>query len=197
MSTLHEKFKQLPAERKALSLFVFLGVLAMIAAWYDTTPTPTATPRMMAPAPPISGTDVPKQNTPLKTGTVKTIPKKKVSTTVDLPAEILDGGEIEVTDTAQAPPSENGTRVISTINVTTGDTRIYTQPNPPSLFAFENKRRIGVGYGLSTQGPTAKVFAEWTFLRVGSFHVSAQAELAASEARSPEAKMLAVIDYRW
>ena len=193
MSTIWEKFKALPGERKALLVFIPLIVTAMLAAWYDQAP-PVNTKTFVTP-PAIKGTAVPKVDVPVKT--VKVIPKGTVKKAIpNLPPEI-DDEDTEVTDTAEVPASENGTKVISTINVVTGETKIITKPNEPSLFAFENKRRIGVGYGIGTSGTTAKLFGEYGFLRIGNVHISVQGEIVTTPLNSPEARVSALADYRW
>jgi hypothetical protein len=134
---------------------------------------------------------------PLKNGKVKVIPKKDAKKAIpDLPPEV-DEADVEVTATAELPPSENGSKVVATINTTTGESKIIAKENPAPLFAFESKRRIGVGYGYSTEGTTAKVFGEWSFIRIGNVHVGVQGEISAATTRAPEAKAQATLDYRF
>lgn len=196
MSIVWEKFKALPGERKALCVFIPLILMALIASWYDKTPQRRANSGFPQ-APPIAGTEGGKTDVKIKPGTVKVIPKKKVKDAVDpLPPEV-DEPDIEVTATAEVPPSEAGTQVISTINVTTGDTKIFQKENKLPLIGFESLKRIGVGYGYSTRGTTAKVYGDYSFLRVGVFHLGVQAEIEATTTRVPEAKAMAIIDCRW
>jgi hypothetical protein len=194
MSRFWDWFKAQPGERKALMAFVLLIVLAMLAAWYDKTPTPS---KQFTQAKPIQGTAVPKQDAKVANGTVKVIPKAVVKKAVELPPEVADDDDKEVTATAETPPSENGTKIISVIDKTTGNTVILTKENPVPLFAFENKRRLGVGYGVGSEGTAGKIFGEYTFLRVGNFHLGAQAELSSAATKGPEVRAQAILDYRW
>ncbi|BCS54061.1 hypothetical protein [Geobacter sp. SVR] len=190
-----DEFKQLPARTKALLLFLVLAIISMLFTWYS--PEVPAS-RTYAQAPAIKGTaNLPKTAVPVVGGTVKVLPKKLVNKVTPLPDEVINDDEKEVTATGEIPPSENGSKVVSVIDTKTGDTVLITKVNPPPLFAFENKRRIGVGYGIGTAGPTAKLFGEYTFLRVGNFHLSAEAEINATATRQTEAKAMAQIDYRW
>jgi hypothetical protein len=142
--------------------------------------------------------EIPKEDKKVVNGTVKVLPKDKVDKKVPLPPEIKNDTRKEITATAEAPPSETGTDIISVVDTTTGETTISTKPKPADFIEFENKRRLGVGYGVSTNGgPTGKIFGEWTFLRVAGAHVGIQAELNSTFSKSPEAKAYAVIDYRW
>lgn len=195
MGVLIEKFKSLPGEKKALCVFIPLILVAMLSAWYDNSDAPTK--KQFTPAAPIAGTAVTKESVKIQSGVVKVIPKAQVKKSVKpLPPEI-DNDDIEVTGTGEVPPSISGTKVISTIDKITGDTKIYTKANPIPLFAFESMKRIGVGYGYSTEGTVAKVFGEYGFARIGNFHLGVQAEIEAATSRDPEAKILGLVDYRW
>ena len=192
MSKIWEKFKGVSGGAKALVIITQLVVLALLASWYDEAPVVSPTVYVAHPA--IKGTAVPKVFVPVTS--VKVIPKSVVKKALpNLPPE-LDEENIEVTDTAEVPASENGTKVISTINTVTGETTLITKPNARALMAFENRWRVGIGYGVGTEGTTAKLFGEYTAARVGNFHIGAQAEIVTTTYRSPEAKILAVIDYR-
>lgn len=196
MGTLWTKFKSQSNERKALSVFIILILISMIAAWYDSPNTPNSNKKYTQ-AEAIKGTDTPKVDVKVQSGTVKVIPKAIIKKSIKpLPPEI-DSDNIEVTDTAEVPPSEAGTKIITTIDTITGDTKIYQKANPIPLFAWESKRRVGVGYGVSTSGPIVKVAAEYGFLRVGNFHLGVQAEIEAGAVRTPEVKAFGLANYSW
>jgi hypothetical protein len=194
MSKVWEKFKALPNSSKAFCVLIPLVLASLLFAWYDKTPIPST--QLFSQATPIKGTNVTKTEVTLTSNKIKIIPKSAVKKSITpLPAEV-DDKSVEVLDTAEVAPSENGTKVISVVNTETGETKIYTKENPPDLFAFENRWRVGVGYGVGTEGTTAKIFGEYTALRVGKFHFGVQSEIVTTTYRSPEAKVLAVIDYR-
>ncbi len=193
--TAAEVFKSLPLVVKVTCVVVPLAVIAMIVAWYK--PEPKVPQEGFNTAPPIVGTAVSKKTAKVATGTVKVIPKDVIKDAVEPLPEEVEKDNIEVLDTAEVPPSENGSKVLSLIDTNTGETKLVVKENKQSLFGFEDKKRIGVGYGYSSEGTTARVNGEWTFLRVGSFHLGVLAEIAATTAKAPEAKALGIVDYRW
>lgn len=192
---LYNKFMALSTEYKAFSLFIPLIILAIIFGWYSSSPTPLTNEFTEATS--IKGTNVPKVDTPVTNGTVKVLPKKVVKKAIpDLPAEI-DKPNIEITATADVPPSANGVDVVSTIDTTTGETKIAVKEHKASFFAFKNERRIGAGYGTGTNGPTAKIYADYGFLRVGNVHFSVQGEIRSTTTKAPEANAFIQADYRF
>lgn len=195
MEYVWEKFRALPAERKALCLFIPVFLMAIIFAWYNPTPAPPN--KGFTEPPKIPGTDVPKVDRAVKGGKVKVIPKEDVDDALDPLPEELKADNIEILNTADLSATETGYEVISSINTDTGDTKIIAKEKKPDLWDFENKKRIGVGYGYSTEGTVARVMGEYTFLRVGNFHLGVQAEINAVTLKAPDAKALAVIDYRF
>lgn len=195
MSKVWEHIKQASLKVKLIAGFCLVLITAMIFSWY--TPEPAVTTPGFNTAPPIAGTAGPKVDVTLPSGKVKVIPKGKLDTAVNpLPAAIHEDDN-EVTATAEVPPSENGTQVLAVLKKSTGETTILTKENQPDFFAVESKKRIGVGYGYGSEGSHAKAFGEYTFLRIGSFHIGVQGEIEAATSKSPEAKALAIVDYRW
>lgn len=191
-----DKIKSTPPIVKAGTLFVLLAIMAALFAWYDHKPVLSKT--AFTAVPKIAAVEnIPKVPTAVQFTHIKTIPKKTLEKKITLPPEVSDDEDTEVTDTADIPPSENGTQVITTINKVTGDTKILAKEKEAPLFAFENKKLVGVGYGIGTEGPVGTVYGQWTFARVGNVHISARAEINASQTRAPEAKVMATAEYRW
>lgn len=195
MSLLTE-IKELPARTKALGLFLLLAIVSLVFSWYN--PTPKGSPNFTT-AKPISGTSsIPKKEVVVAKGTVKVLPKNLVNKKTPIPPEILNDESKEISATADVPPSEAGSEVISVIDVNTRETVLMTREKQLSLFAFENKGRVGVAYGISNYGTTGKVYADWTFLRIAKAHLGAQVEINSTTTREPEAKALIKIDgYSW
>ena len=192
-----EFLKQIPAALRVGFLLLLLTLLSVLYAWY-TPVTPEPLPVFTKPAPIPSVKDLNKEDVALAQAIVKALPKAKVVKKIKLPPEVVNNPAIQITDTAELPPSTHGTEVVSTIDTTTGETTILSKPKPVPLFEFENQKRIGVGYAvLDSKGTSAKVYGEYTALRVGNFHVGVQADLTIRSYDLPEAKVLGVIDYRW
>lgn len=185
-----QKIKELPSETKALLLMLCLCVLSVVAGYFQDSPPPLSKKEFTAP-PPITGTiSVPKESITLPA--VRVYKKKEIAKKVDLPKEVLADDKKEVTATAELPPTKGGAEVISVIDEA-GNTKIYAKEKPLPFFQFIDEKRIGAGYGITTKGQQAKVYGEWSFLRVGSMHLGIQGEANSL----PEAKVFAVIDYRF
>lgn len=188
------KYKNLPAIWKAGSAFILLMIVSAIFAWYS--PDTKGDPKKFTQATAIPGTaTIPKVEVPVAGGKIRVIPKDKVGKKIVLPPEILLDPKKELVATGVAPASETDTDIIVTTDTSTGDTTVSLKPQAASLMAFENKLRLGVGYGIGTEGNTAKIFAEWGFVRVGSIHGAVQGEINATATRQPEAKIMGVAYY--
>lgn len=186
--------KKLPSEKKALVLLLTLVVLAAVVGYYREKPQlPTIKPVVMTPASAV-------KNVPVEAVAVKNLKiykKSALQKKVQLPEEVLADDNQQVTAVVDVPPTEGGAEVSSVTDVVTGETRIYAREKPLPFLDFENEKRIGVGYGVGTQGATAKIFASWSFLRVGHTHLSVEGEVNSSALRDPEAKASVVMDYRF
>lgn len=193
--TIKEKYSSLPMQSKAFLLVLLLPLLALVINWYKPDPKPVATPVYTQAQPSKDVASVPKKKMPLKQGAT-VLDKEKLKDKVDLPPEVEEGDD-EVTSVTEAPPSDTKTTIVTTIDPNTGNTKVYVKPEKPDLFEFENKKRIGVGYGYSTEGTHARVLGDWTFFRVGAFHLSVAGEVNAVTNHAPDAKVLGIVDYRW
>jgi hypothetical protein len=173
-------------------------LLAALKAWYTPPAAPTQ-PGFVAAKPIATLAAVPTVAISLPATTkLQVLPKEQVVAKLPaLPAEITTNPTQQITATATAPASTAGTQIVSTLNTQTGITTIYTKPIEPKLFELVNLRRIGAGYGLSNGGQTAKVFGEWSFLRVGNAYVGVQAEMTAQTNSAVDARGLLVMDYRF
>lgn len=188
------KLKELSSRTKALLVVLIFAVSAMIYEWYHPkTALLTKQPIQLAPTKAVES--VPKVEVPVKF--VKVYNKAAVVKKVTLPQEVKDDSQKEVTAVVDLPPSKGGTEVVSVLDKTSGETRIFAMEKSLSLFAFENDKRIGVGYGIGTNGQEGKVFAEWKFLRVGSVHVSTTGEISASQNKNPAAKAFVLATYEF
>ena len=185
-------------------LHIGMGVIAVIAliaglvAWYKPSlPALPSNTYVEAPAQPKAGA-VPKVDVEVKK--VKVIPKgTAVKVIKDLPEEVVTDTNTEVTNTATTGPSKAGVDIVTVINKETGETKILVKEKSRSLIEFLNEKRIGVAYGITTENGQqfAKVFGEWTVLRVGSVHVGVQADIRAKQSGATEGAATAVLDYRW
>jgi len=172
-------------------------LLAALKAWYTPPAAPTQ-PGFVAAKPIATLAAVPTVAISLPATTkLQVLPKEQVVAKLPaLPAEVTQNPAQQITATATAPASTAGTQIVSTLDTTTGVTSIYTKPIEPKLFELVNQRRIGAGYGLSSGGYTAKVFGEWSFLRVGNAYVGVQADMTAQNG-AVDARGMLIVDYRF
>ena len=125
---------------------------------------------------------------------VETISKPEVVAKLKLDDSIAKNPDKQVTTTGVIAPYEGKTDVISIIDTKTGHSEIIAKQEPMSLFAFENKREIGVRYGTSIKnGVEADVYGRWDFVRVGNLHLGAYGEATSYG----EAKAMISVGYRW
>lgn len=84
----------------------------------------------------------------------------------------------QITATAEIPPYDGKTNVISVLDTSTGASEIIAKQEPLSFFGFENKRELGARVGYSTDGMEMRstVFGRWSVARVGGVHISIYGE---------------------
>lgn len=182
-----------------IGFLTLVGVLVLTSALVNWFEPPKPPPKEFAKADPIPALSsvpkvtisVPKVQVYDKPAATKKIP--------DLPKEITDNVDVEITASATTGPTKAGYNVVSVINKNSGESSIYYKEKDRALFEFVNEKRVGVAYGVSTDNGQqfGKVFGEWTFLRVGSMHVGVQADVRASNFGKTEGTATAVLDYRW
>lgn len=183
-----EKFKGMSAEKKALLLFVALMLISALTGWYQHTPKlPTTEPQILATSPAVQ--KVPKVTQQI--GTVKVLDKQKLTTKVPLPEEVKKDDTKQVSAVSVVPSSDNKTEVTAVIDLNTKETTLYAREIPPAFMAFESKGRIGAGYGIKQNGVNVtKVYADWSFLRIGDVRLVVQGEINSDR----EAKAFAAVE---
>jgi hypothetical protein len=100
--------------------------------------------------------------------------KKAVSKRLKLPEAIASDDLKQVIATAQLPETETTglTDIVAVLDTDKGTTELLTKQQPLSFFGFENKKAIGVRYGISA-GTTslsreADIYGRWDVLRTGA-----------------------------
>lgn len=192
MRILSDKLKSITWQQWILVAMLLLAIGSMLSALQNKNPKPS--PGVFTTAPSL----VASHDKTLRTiSYIKVISKAEAKKRGNLPPEVEADEDLEIIEEATIPPSENGSVVVATVNTTTGDSAINYKEKEAPLFAFVNKRRVGVGYGISTQGTEARVFGEWTFARSGNTYLSGYGEINTKAWDAPEAKALLLIDNRW
>lgn len=188
-----EKIKALKGETKAMIVMAVLMLSAMIYGYYhENTKLPTKTPVVLPTTHAAESVAKDVVTVPLKVYRKPDIGKK-----VKLPEGVLDDPHKQIPAVSDVPPSTGGTEVVAIVDTITGDVTLNARAKELPLLGFENQKRIGVGYGIGTEGTEAKVFCSWTYARVGKVYLSAEGEINARTAKTPEAKAMATLDYRF
>ncbi len=128
---------------------------------------------------------------------IVTVEKEKIVEKLKLPDEIVTNPDVQITATAQVPPYEGTTNAIATMDTKTGQGTIQLKQEPLPLFAFENKKEVGIRGGVGLHGKQVDIYGRWTFARVGKVHVAAYGEATGTETASGNGKAMLDISYRW
>lgn len=136
---------------------------------------------------------------------IEVIEKEKIIEVIkEIPQTIKDDPNKQITATAEIAPYEGQTDVVAVIDTASGKSEILAHQRPLPFFGFENKKELGIRYGVSTSGQVADIFGRWSFLRLGRAHIAAYAEATTRKdsrqtgmTYKPEAKAMAEVSYRW
>lgn len=115
-----------------------------------------------------------------------------------LPADVKENPDRQITATAEIPPHEGKTDVVSTTDIKTGKSEILAKQRPLSFIDFESKPEIGVRLGPTVTEDDHDlygftVYGRWSFLRIGKAHFGLYVEANSGT----EAKGQVEIGYRW
>ncbi len=109
------------------------------------------------------------------------IEKMALGKTVYLPAAVRDDEDKQVTAVGEVPPHDGKTSVVAVFDTSSGETKLNFRQEPPPFFAFMNDKELGIRYGMGIGGRQVDLYARWTFVRVGAFHLAAYGELNSDE----------------
>lgn len=183
----------------ALKLVAFTFALVLLAAicayFLKPAPIPVNTPQKAQ----VAASVAKAQTEMVKVPAVKVLKKADIYKKVKVPPEVIVNPQKQITAVVDVPASKAGTEVTSVIDTDTGETEIYYAEKPLPFFAFENEKRVGVGYQVVTNGDQeVKVYAEYTFARIGKTHVSIYAEVYNNTRKlNPVGKAGIQLDYRF
>jgi len=136
--------------------------------------------------------NIPRVRVPVKA--VVTLAKKAAAEKLQIPEPLAKDDNQQVIATATLPPYEGHTSTITMIDTSTGESRIIARQEPLSFFALENKKEVGLRYGLTSAiNSEADLYGRWEFLRIGSTHLGVYGELTSLG----EYRAMISITYRW
>ena len=183
-------FRNLSGAGKALTIGLVVLATSMFYSYQVEQPAHT---KHFTEAPPIKkAAPLPKEEIPVEK--VVVLKKDAAVKKITLPAAVADDPAKQITGTASLRPSKGGSDVVAVIDTVSGETTILSREKPLPLLGFENQKRIGMGYGYTTQGlPETKLYGEYTFIRIGNVYGSVYGEVNSGA----EAKAFAHIEYRF
>jgi hypothetical protein len=157
-----------------LSILLLISISAAIYAWYKPPVKITTTQYI----------EVPKVKTVTKIKEIKvpgptqivTIEKEVVVEKLKLPDWFKTDENKQVIATAEIAPYSGKTDTIAILDTKTGESQIIAKQVPLPMFSFENDKEIGIRAGMGLNATEVSLYAKWSFLRVGNFHVGAYGE---------------------
>lgn len=136
--------------------------------------------------------NIPRMSIPVKK--IVALEKKAITKKLKLKAPLATDDAQQIIATATVPASEGKTSAIAVMNTATGETHIEARQEAPSLFGFENKKEIGIRYGVTTgYGTEGALYGRWDFLRIGNVHLGAYGEVNTQG----DGKAMLSAAYRW
>lgn len=119
---------------------------------------------------------IPKVETKIKPGTVKTYPAS-VKNGLKLPPEILDDPNAHVIDSTHVAPDDHPHTITTIIDAETGETKTIERADPLPWFALSNKGSAGMYYGIKNGTPAVRLQAKQEFFTVKAIHFEAIASV--------------------
>lgn len=175
----------------ALALLLVMSAL-VVTNTCSRPPAPATSPGFKPAASLPAATKISKVVIPVKK--IVALEKKAAVKKLKLKAPLATDDNQQIIATATLPPHEGKTSAAAVMDTSTGVSQIIARQEPQSLFAFENKKEIGVRYGLTTgHGLEGALYGRWDFLRIGKAHLGAYGEVNTQG----DAKAMLSAAYRW
>lgn len=176
-----------------IGLSILLAI-ACVVAWYrgnHSPPNPPKTQYIYVPqvkeVEKIKRVEIPVEK-------IVVIEKNAAVSKLDLPDEIKNDNNKQVTASGVVPPYDGDTNVLAIIDTQTGVSSISAKQVPLPFFDFEMKRAIGVRYGYSTKyGSQADAYGRIDFFRIAGIHLGVYGEINSTG----DAKGMFQTEYRW
>ena len=125
---------------------------------------------------------------------VVVLEKEAAAKKLDLPADIKNNPDKQITATAEIPPYEGKTNVLAILNASSGGTTILARQLALPFFDFENKKEIGIRYGASIKNTMeGDLYGRWDFFRVASVHLGLYGEVNTTG----DGKAMLQAAYKW
>ncbi len=125
--------------------------------------------------------------------------KKQASQKLKLPQAIAGDEQKQIIATALIPATDTTgkTDIVAVLDTDKGTTELLTQQQPLTFWGFENKKAIGLRYGISADTASfnreADIYGRWDVLRTGSVHWGLYGEVNSRG----DGKAMISAEYRW
>lgn len=118
---------------------------------------------------------------------------EKVKAKLDLPPAVVDDKAKQVIATGKLAADARDYTLSAVLDTETGDSQIYAKPQPLPLIGPGKHGGIGIGYGLTNDGPAMKLYSYQELLRIKKLNAGVRAE---ADQRG-EYWVGATLEYRW
>ena len=146
-----------------------------------------------------STTKIHRISVPMKSPIV-TLEKKTVAEKLQLSEEITKDEDKQIIATAEIPPYDGKTDAVAIMDKSTGEADIIAKQQPISFFSFEDKKAIGVRYGISSHNKSESesnmeldAYGRWDVLRIKYVHVGVYGEVTSNG----DGRAMLNLEYRW
>jgi hypothetical protein len=103
--------------------------------------------------------------------------RDRVKRDLDLPAPVVADQAKKVIATGKLNAEERPYTISAVLDTGTGESQVYARPDPLPWIRPGKRGGIGVAYGISNNGPEAKLYGYHDLLQVKALHAGARAEL--------------------
>ena len=125
--------------------------------------------------------------------------KLKAGKKLDIPVAEAGNKSEQILDAVDVKPGPkaSGSRVVTFINTSTGQSHSVVKDIPRSWISFERGNELGAGYGIGRDGTIYAARYRRDILRVGSIYLTGELEANQTSQRGAEAKAMGWAVYRW
>ena len=118
---------------------------------------------------------------------------QKTKQALDLPQDVVTDPAKKVITTGKLDADEREYSLSAVLDISTGESQIYAKPLPLPLIGPGKHGGIGIGYGLTNDGPAVKLYGYQELLRIKKLNAGVRAE---ADQRG-EYWAGATLEYRW
>jgi hypothetical protein len=183
------------AEKKNLAIvaLVVLLILAVIVAWYRGNNEIPTSKTVYINVPEVKEV-VKIKRIEIPVEKIVVIEKEAAAKKLDLPEDIKNDPAKQITASGVVAPYEGKTNVLAVIDTGSGISSIVAKQVPLPFFDFENKKEIGIRYGVSFDNNLeGDLYGRWDFFRIANAHIGVYGEVNTTG----DAKAMIQAAYKW